>query len=120
MALDIPTTGAAIVLELAAHGAKGIAQRYEGVLVCGGTAAGVSNRHYLVGKPDIDVEIVPGPMAVVAGRGGDDHVTVCDMRIELLETRHQRSDAALERGRVVQMTKGDLQRQAACGANGVG
>jgi hypothetical protein len=116
MALDIPPTGAAVVLELATHRAEGIAQRDERVLVRGSTAARVANCEYLVGKADIDVEVVERPMAVVTRRGRDDDVAVRDVRIELLETRHQSSDAALERSRVVKMAEGDLQRQPTRGA----
>jgi hypothetical protein len=88
--------------------------------VRGSTTARVADREHLIGESDIDVKVVQRPMAVVTGRRRDNHVAMRDVRIELLETRNQSSDAALERGRVVQMAEGDLQRQAAGGANGVG
>lgn len=108
MALDIATPRTAIVLELAAHRPERIAQRDERIHVSGGAAARMANRNHLVGKTDIDVEVIQGAMPVMTRRSRDDDVAVGNARIEFLEARHQGTDAALERRRVVQVAESDL------------
>jgi hypothetical protein len=108
MILDIPTPRTAIVLELAPHRPERIAQRDEGIHVRGRSAARMANSDHLVGKTDIDVEVIQGAVPVVTRRRRDDDVAVGNARIEFLETRHQSSDSALERRRVVEVTESDL------------
>ena len=108
MIFDISTPRTAIVLELAPHGPERIAERDEGIHVRGGSAARMANGDHLVGKSDIDVEVIQGAVPVMTRRRGDDDVAVGNVRIEFLEARHQSTDAALERGGVVEVAESDL------------
>ena len=118
MALDLSTPRAAIVLELAACGAEGIPKRDEGILVSRRGRACVTDRDYLIRKPDFDVEVVQRPVAPVSGRRCDDDSTVGDARVEFFQAPDQDADAALERRGVVEVAESNLQRHSRCGAVG--
>ena len=71
----------------------------------------MANRNHVVGEPYVDVEVIQRAVASVTRRRRYDDMTVRDVRVQLLEARHQRADAARERGGGIHPAESDLQRQ---------
>ena len=109
--LHVEPAPALVILELAAGGPKRIAQRNVGVLVSVIGRVCPTDRYFLTGQRDVDVELVQAPLVLVlGGRLGDD-MAPHDLSAELLEPRGELANASLEYRRWIHVTEADLQGQ---------
>ena len=111
MGLHVAAPFALVILELAARCPERIAQGDVGVLVAAIRRMGVSDRDLLVGKGDVDSEVIEEALVLVMSRRLHDDMAAHDVLAESLESRGELANAGLERRGGVHMTKGDLQRK---------
>jgi hypothetical protein len=111
MHLDLPPDFALLVLQFAASGLEGVAQRHVHVFV--GVIRGVTvvDREFMTrdGDPQGDVEQLA--LVVMAVRRLDCDVAMDDMRAELLEAPGELANARFQGRRGLHVTECDFQRQ---------